>query len=496
MEIQDWEKHYEDAYMIITRSLKDIRGVFVAYNSNIDAIKRLNEDEIRKLIGILGCSTIQEQVTQYPREIKDPVDLMARLVISMRDGKAAEVPTYNTDIHEWLMDNLGFDRARMGGQAGIMSNLLANLGIQNVITYVPWLSKEQAEYFVDSPNLRHPAVEGGNLVLKHPKEVYDHQLKPKVNWILEYSKGTNVCCAGECFTVPRDNRLIISSRPDWLHIDMSNELYERLPQIRQGIDGALLAGYQMIKEEYDDGTTYSYYVEKAVNVITRLKQCNPRMQIHVEFTSIQNRVIRKAILTDIVKKHATSLGLDTVEVANALNVLGYEELAFAVMSKDEKSVVALYEGAVRLLKDLQLQVVNIHSLGHYISLVSRDHPVDVEGHRDALLFASILAATQASIGHINSIDDTKEGLEVPVYDKGHEDLGSLATYLVRKGVCSMDEFESGCINAMGHSLVIVPTKVVDKPTGTVGIGDAISAGAFIALLTKIKDKGEKCPEHT
>ncbi|WP_292461488.1 ADP-specific phosphofructokinase [Methanolobus sp.] len=496
MDINDWEIQYAEAYVNIKDSLKDIRGVFVAYNSNIDAIKHVKEEEVRKLVDLLGCSVIQGQVVQYPREIKDPVDLMARLVISMRDGKAAEVPTYNTDLHEWLMDNLGFDRARMGGQAGIMSNLLANLGIHNVTTYVPWLSKEQAEYFVDSPNLLHPAVENGELVLKPPREVYNPHLKPKVNWILEFSKDTKVCCAGECFAVPRDNRLIISSRPDWLHIDMSSELYDRLPQIRQNIDGALLAGYQMIKEEYEDGTTYHDYVKKSVNVISRLKECNPRMQIHVEFTSIQNRVIRKAILTEIVKKHTTSLGLDTVEVANALNVLGYEELAFAVMSKDEKSVIALYEGAVRLLNDLQLQVVNIHSLGHYISLVSQDHPVDVEGHRDALLFASVLAATQASIGYINSIDDTKEGLKVPIYEKGHEDLGSLAAYLVHKGVCSMDEFESGCINAMGHSLVIVPTKVVDKPAGTVGIGDAISAGAFIALLTKIKDKGEKCPGHT
>lgn len=495
MEIQDWEKHYETAYSDITRSLKDVRGVFVAYNSNIDAIKHVKEEEVRKLVDLLGCSAIQEQVVQYPREIKEPVDLMARLVISMRDGKAAEVPTYNTDIHEWLKDNLGFDRARMGGQAGIMSNLLANLGIQNVITYVPWLSKEQAEYFVDSPNLRHPAMENGQLVLRHPKEVYNPDTKPKVNWILEFSKGTRVCCSGECFAVPRDNRLIISSRPEWLHIDMSKELYESLPQIRQKIDGALLAGYQMIREEYEDGTTYHDYVEKSVSVICRLKECNPRMQIHVEFTSIQNKVIRKAILTEIVREHATSLGLDTVEVANALNVLGYEELAFAVMSKDERSVIALYEGAVRLLKDLQLQVVNIHSLGHYISLVSSDHPVGVDGHRDALLFASVLAATQASVGHINSIYDTKEGLKVPLYEKGHEDLASLAEYLVRKGVCSLEEFEDGCVNAMGHNLVIVPTKVVDKPAGTVGIGDAISAGAFVALLTKIKDKGEKCAEQ-
>jgi ADP-dependent phosphofructokinase/glucokinase len=184
-----------------------------------------------------------------------------------------------------------------------------------------------------------------------------------------------------------------------------------------------------------------------------------------------------------------------VEVANALNVLGYEELAFAVISKDEKSVIALYEGAVRLLNDLQLQVVNIHSLGHYISLVSRDHPVDLEGHRDALLFASVLAATQASLGYIGSIDDTQEGLKVPIYEKGHEDLGSLAAYLVRKGVCSMEEFDDGCINALGHSLVIVPTKIVEDPVGTVGIGDAISAGAFVALLTKIREKGERCREQ-
>ncbi|TGC08449.1 ADP-specific phosphofructokinase [Methanolobus halotolerans] len=495
MEIEDWEKQYAEAFENIKGSLSNIRGVFVAYNSNIDAIKHINEEEMKKLVGILGCGAIQEKMARYPRVIDSPVDFMARLIISMRDGKAAEVPTHTVDLHDWLMDNLVFDYARMGGQAGIMSNLLANLGLNKVITYVPWLSEEQAEYFVDTPNLKYPAVEDSELVLKHPKQINYHGQKPKVNWIIEFSKGMNVCCAGECFTVPRDNRLIVSSRPDWLRIDMDSELYERIPQLRQDIDGAILAGYQIIREEYGDGLTYHHYVEKAVNVIESLKACNADMPIHVEFTSIQNKVIRKAILTDIVKKHVTSLGLDTVEVANALNVLGYEELAFAVMSKDEKSVIALYEGAVILLKELELQIVNIHSLGHFISLVSEDHPVTIEDHREALLFASILAATQASIGKISSIDDAEVGLRVPVYEKGYEDLQSLAAYLIRQGICSMDEFEEGCVNALGHSLVIVPTKVVHDPAGTVGIGDAISAGAFAALLTKIRDRDKvKCPE--
>lgn len=67
---------------------------------------------------------------EYPRQIDSPEDFVARLIISMRDGKAAEVPTYTLDIHEWLSENLGSDVSRMGGQAGIISNLLANMEIK------------------------------------------------------------------------------------------------------------------------------------------------------------------------------------------------------------------------------------------------------------------------------------------------------------------------------------------------------------------------------
>ncbi|WMW21245.1 ADP-specific phosphofructokinase [Methanolobus mangrovi] len=485
MDIADWEKRYSEAVSNVKGQLENVRGVFVAYNSNVDAMKHIKEAEIKKLIGIIGCEKIHERIVEYPREIRDPVDFMARLIIAMRDGKAAEVPTYTTDIHEWLMDNLVFDSARMGGQAGIISNLLANLGVKNVITYVPWLSREQAEYFVDSSSLLHPVIEDGKLILKHPKEAYNPEQKPKINWIIEFSKGIKFKCAGEEYAVPRDNRLIISSRPQWIRIDMSPEMYEQLSDIREDIDGAILSGYQMIREEYEDGTTYLDYVARAVNVIERLKGCNPKMRIHVEFTSIQNKVIRKALLTDIVKKHVTSLGLDTVEVANALNVLGYEELAYSVINKGENSIVSLYEGAVRLLKELELQRVHIHSLGYYICVVSKDHPLDADSHRQALLFASALAATQATLGSVRSLDDISAGLEVPVYGQGHDDLIELEKYLVRRGICTAEDFEDGCISADGHDLIIIPSKIVKDPVATVGIGDAISAGAFIALLAKM-----------
>lgn len=490
MDIEEWEQCYSMAFSSISDILGNINGVFVAYNSNVDAIKHVSEKDIHKLISLVGVKAVQRRVAEYPREIQNPVDLVARLVIAMRDGKAAEVPTYTTDIHQWLMDHLVFDKARMGGQAGIISNLLANLGINNIITYVPWLSKEQAEYFVDAPNLKYPVIEDGVLKLKHPIEAYDINQRPKVNWILEFSKGMKVECAEEIFEVPRDNRLIISSRPSWIRIDMSEQLYDQIPHMNGIIDGAILAGYQMIKEEYEDGATYRDYVDKAVKVIKRLKEGNPNMRIHVEFTSIQNKVIRKTILKDIVYQHVSSLGLDTVEVANALNVLGHEELAYAVISKGENSISALYEGAVKLLCELKLERVHIHSLGFYICVASRDFPLTVEEHRDALLFSSTLAAAQALRGGISSLKEAESGLSVPIYGQGHYDLDKLEKYLVRRDVCTGTEFEDGCICALNHDLIVIPTKVVPDPVATVGIGDTISAGAFVAILAMLRKKQE------
>jgi ADP-dependent phosphofructokinase/glucokinase len=66
--------------------------MFVAYNSNIDAIKHLTEADLSKLIGLFKETEIMERIETYPREIKDPIDFMARLLISMREGKAAEIP--------------------------------------------------------------------------------------------------------------------------------------------------------------------------------------------------------------------------------------------------------------------------------------------------------------------------------------------------------------------------------------------------------------------
>lgn len=487
MDIQEWEQRHIDAFYSVKEAIPYLDGMFVAYNSNIDAIKHLTEADISRLTGLFNEAEIQERIEEYPREIKDPLDFMARLIISMREGKAAEIPTHTSDIHEWLKKHLGFDYARMGGQAGIISNELANLGLRKVVAYVPWLSKEQTEYFVDADNLWHPKVEDGKVVLRHPKEAFKPNMESKVNWILEYSRGLEVNCNRRSFTVQRDNRLIISSRPRWLRLDMDREVYDQLGVISP-IDGAMLSGYQIMKEEYEDGSTYKQYVEHSVQVIEKLKFLNPELRIHVELTSIQNRVIRKAILADIVAKHVHSLGLDTVEVANALNVLGHEELSYAVIKKEENGITSLYQGAVQLLKDLSLERVHVHSLGFYICILAKGQPLSLKDHRDVLLFSSTIAAAKAFTGAVGNLNDAEIGLKVPISSSGIKGLEEFKAYCVSRKLCTAEEFDYGYLYGPDHDAVLIPSKIAEKPKATVGIGDAISAAAFAAMLAKMKQE--------
>ncbi|AKB19595.1 MULTISPECIES: ADP-specific phosphofructokinase [unclassified Methanosarcina] len=487
MDIEEWEQRHKEAFYDAKGALPYLDGMFVAYNGNIDAIRHLTEEDLSKLFGFFDEAAVQDRVAVYPREIAEPLDFVARLLISMREGKAAEVPSYTAETHEWLKKHLGFDYARMGGQAGIISNLLARLELKKVVAYIPWLSEEQAEYFAATGNILHPKVENGKVLLKPPREAFKPGTGSKVNWIFEYSKDLKVTCAGSTFKIPRDNRLIISSRPKWLRLDMDKQIYEHLDSLLP-VDGAMLSGYQMIKEEYEDGSTYKDYVENSVKVIEKLKSLNPELRIHVELTSIQNRVIRKAILTEIVAKRVHSMGLDTVEVANALNVLGYEELSYSVIKKGENGIMSLYQGAVQLMKDLDLERVHVHSLGFYICILAKGHPLTLKEHRDSLLFSSVLAAAQALNGKIENLKEAESGLEVPVSATGLEDIENFQLYCTGRKLCTSDEFEYGYIYGPDHDAILIPSKVVDRPKATVGIGDTISAGAFVAMLARMKQK--------
>ncbi|EHP86344.1 ADP-specific phosphofructokinase [Methanotorris formicicus] len=460
--------------MNIEKYLKNLSNlsIFLAYNANVDAIKYLNDKDVQELIDLFDINDIKKKIEEYPRVIKSPLDFVARLIHSMKTGKPAEVPLYDDEKLQSWFNQFKYDEERMGGQVGIISNLLSILGLKKVIAYTPILSKKQAEMFVNRENLVYPSIVNGNLVLKKPIESYREDDPLKINRIFEYRMGVKFRLGSEEITTPQANRFIVASRPENLRIEIKDELKEKLPEIGKIVDCAILSGYQAIKEEYKDGKTGDYYLKRAKEDIKLLRKHNKGLKIHLEFASIPNRAIRKKIADNLLP-NVDCIGMDETELANILHVIGYDRLSEEILKKSR--IEDVVEGSKILLDEYNLEIVQVHTMYYIMYLCGKDNPLSDEELKETLEFATILASTKAALGNIRNVEDLKVGLGVQ-----YNEYGDLLTTIVEELTKKPEN--------KNYRMFLVPSRLVKNPKSTVGLGDTISSGAFVGYVSFLKNK--------
>ena len=128
-------------------------GVFVGYNACIDFLEYLEHQSLEQIYKDEITPKVLEKASridkeEYPQEIKTKEDFLVSLVKSISGGKAKQIPIYNNkEIYPWFNKIFAeADEHRMGGQSGIIANLLAQLGVTTVC-YIPNLSHVQSRRF-------------------------------------------------------------------------------------------------------------------------------------------------------------------------------------------------------------------------------------------------------------------------------------------------------------------------------------------------------------
>ncbi len=447
-------------------------SIFTAYNTNVDAITYLRGDTVQKLIDEFGAGAVRRRMEEYPRQINEPLDFVARLVHALKTGKPIEVPLVNEELQGWFDSHFKYDVERMGGQAGIIANLLANLDFRRVVVYTPHLSKRQAGMFVRKENLSYPVVEGGRLVFRHPSEAYREGDPVKVNRIFEFRAGTTFKLGDETVTVPFSGRFIVSARFDSIRIYTEPGLKPFLPEIGLVADGAILSGYQGIKLRYSDGRDANYYLREAKRDVLLLKREHD-VKVHLEFASIQNRELRKKVIYNLFPL-VDSVGMDESEIAYVLSALGYPELSDRIFTYNRIEDTVL--GGKILIDEMNLEVLQIHTIYYIMYITHSNNPLSEEELRSSLELAATLAAARASLGDIRSPEDFKRGLGVPYNERGEY-------------VKLRFEEAKRRLRTREYKVVIIPTRLVRNPVSTVGLGDTISAGAFTSYLALLRRKG-------
>lgn len=471
--------------------VNSVGGVFVGYNACIDFLEYLEHQSLEEIFKDETSSEVIKKIAafdkyEFPQEIKTKDDFLFSLVKAMSSGKAKQIPIYedSEEIYAWF--NKIFQEAdehRMGGQSGIIANLLAELGVTTIV-YIPNLSHVQSRRF-HNQNILFPLKSDdlGVVSLRNITKCGQEDAITKINWIFEYEEGLNFPLEkiNEFITAPRSNRFIIAGRPKGLMPGFSDDLESYLPQLGTLVDRAILSGYQYLTKEHVES-----WMIREQGFLQKLVSRNPMLRLHLEFASISDQFVRKTIIEKL-KSVIHSLGCNEVELGTILHDLGETEAEKAVLNNE--SVDTIYQGMNIVKKKLGIKRFHLHTLSYHIVLIDSDYSknVTIESVQNAVLYSAIIGTAKTLVGEFTSrnIKDFELQLatQSPVSYTGIKNLEKLAIKLKEDGeIKDVKEFMyHGMIKGEKMWKMIVPTQVTpaEQMKSTVGLGDSISSAAFV-----------------
>jgi len=470
--IDHWETLYDFAHQRGLEKIRSISGVACAFHSVIDGYIRLTSDIIEPLLqnnpsfkqaAKEGC------VGKAPPEILTPEDFIEGMFYSVFRGSALQRMIRSEETYQWVLETFGPGELRLGGTSGNMARALVPLNIP-VTVYANPLTQELADLFGDHKTLWVIQQNGEKYVLQSPKQAANEEGIFAIHWIFEYGTDFKMMLDGKRIHPNRANRYIPSWNPRNNQFRMSPQFAEGFLSLIDQYEYLLFSGFHILSESYPDGSTCYDVVRPLGEYIQTVHTKKPELKIHLEMASIGSVEVRKAVFRYILP-HVNSVGLNETELPLLLELFGIDMVDDILGDAPTSHEYA--KACVEILDRTKIERVHFHNLGYYLC-VERKPWNSPQDSRDALLFAAIMASARAQNGLFTSPDDIKEGLSTAIGVLGMNEISHLSHELQQPSIA-----REGIGKINGYHLTTIPTKLVEKPLFTVGLGDTISSGALL-----------------
>ncbi|MCK5296849.1 MAG: ADP-dependent glucokinase/phosphofructokinase, partial [Alphaproteobacteria bacterium] len=446
--------------------MSQVKGVVTAFNVNIDAVIRITGAEIEALLK--KVSSLQLEKSSI---IKAPEDVLSGLLHCFSNGIAEEWLIEEKQTFDWISENIGFDKLQMGGQGGIVANAMAVCGVEKVFAHCASLPKQQAELFLDLPNLFSVNQKGET---QKAVDISRAEDAPLIHWIIEFDKGDEVKFGDKILKCPKSNRFIATYDPHNFKLHIDKAFSTRMT--KEKFDYVILSGYHMLQEKIFDGSSGIEKIDASREIIKSWKKSNPDAIFHLEVASTQDKAVRKHII-DTICKNVDSMGLNERETMDLLEVIGENELLEAC--EKDTSAVNLFKGLMKIKDYTGCPRIQLHMFGLYLTVQDSVFKISPKENRNGMQLASVIAATKAGTGAINSSDVLLWAKDKPVSDISLKELKNLTSFVESEyGKGSLET--EGIFSTGDTEIIAVPTILIEKPIALVGMGDTISSISLVA----------------
>ncbi len=463
-----WQRHYATVPSTLA-SLRDIETVVSVFNTNIDAVKTITPTDFDRLAAAAGGPP---PGAEGAHAIASPHDLLRGFLACFRDGVAQEWLVTDEATFRWLDRHIDHDRLQMGGQGGIIANVMAVCGVRSVLAHAASLPAPQAAVFVDRPNL---LSADGSGRLRPARQIDRSDDIPLIHWILEFRRGDTIEVGGEAITCPRSNRFIATWDPLNFVLAIDEDFVTVVAGHTGRLDHCMLSGYQMLSETLATGETARDRIVASKQVVDRWRADHPGLVVHFEFASTQDRAVR-ALLLEEMGGWADSIGLNEQELADVLEVAGQIDLA--ATCRRSAGSVDLFEGLRRLFELSGVPRIQLHFFGLYVTLQARGWRHTPEQTRNGMTLAATVAASKAGTGSIDTEENLLWAHGQPVGEVPSREIAALAAHLAARDGAT-DLLTTGIHRGEDLDVIAVPTIIVENPRTLVGMGDTISSLSLV-----------------
>jgi ADP-dependent phosphofructokinase/glucokinase len=456
-----------------------------AFNVNIDAVVKINPQWVDWLVTQTDQHLKGANIEEMPRQVGSLPALIALLHAALKTGKSF-YGGLEKSMEKWCRNNLSGVEFRVGGQAGIIANLMALLRADSRLYTYP-LSDELAYYIHE--DVKVPLYTENTLTWRNVRESGDPQAGTKVNWIFEYPKGVTCHFPQGKITTPRANRLILGSQEIGALSCFMPPIEQVISKLGAGADVAFMAGYHrgVVPERAE---SLDEFISLSRSQLIKLKADNPHLVVHIEYVPTKDPSIEAPLWLGLAGCF-DSYGINENELPQLLTKLGEEELG--QMIKKDENAYTLWKGAKRLQKIMGVTRLHLHNLGYYVLLLKEPYPVSPQTVRDSCLLASTVNAAKAMYGEVTSSEQILQARELSLSLIGTEQIKLFAAKAGEEGLPIDEEFEQTGITRMGdHSVIVMPAHVYPNPVSTVGMGDTISSVSLGAEVAAYCQQRKAC----
>ncbi len=436
---------YRDRYKEYLESIPDIirlckntgnRSV-LAYASNLDVLVKWDSERFNRLIErYLNV----EPSFREGEEIASVQDLVRILSYFAIHGMGGEVDITSHEVIDVLAECFEAEYG-LGGTCAQGAAALGSVGVP-ILVHITDCSREVIDHM---SNRGIESIEDGVVV---PVETCVSQEEALQHFIVQFTKDDVLKIFGKEYKVKLSNRLIMGYDEVHKVLPVREEFLEYCEKNADKMYSYDISGFNAIIDQ----DVMQERLERLVRHYQTVKLCNPACKIYFESAHFINNKIREytyQMLSDVID----IMGMNEEELTDLTESRGYKV--------DKDNLASVLEGLEKLSKVYPVHGFVVHSKD-YSLYFGKDMPdIDLE---KGLTLGNLISGTRARTGRYGSLADCEE---------------TLSFSLSETGLAFAEQLEK---LKLAYKVVLVPSRYLEKPVTTIGLGDSFVAGMQLCFM--------------